>query len=75
MFIPEPLPRFSLLSPHFLSFLTLACTCHIDYVEQASQDRVLSIRISLDKTVNYGLMPNFSLVLQIFNEVSNLIKS
>lgn len=31
--------------------------------------------MSVDKAVNYGLMPDFNVVLQIFNEARNLIKS
>lgn len=60
--------------PHCWGFLSPACTCHINYLEQANLDNVLSIRISLDKAANCRLIPSFSLLLQIFNEVSNLIR-
>lgn len=75
MFIPETQfgAGFHPLFCIFLSALSLTCTCHIDYLQQASKDHVLGTRC-LGKAANYGLMPNFSQVSQIFNELSRLIK-
>lgn len=74
MFIPETVwSWFSFPLLHFLSALSLTCTCHIDYLQQASKDHVLGTRC-LDKAANYGLMPNFSQASQIFYGLSRLIK-